>query len=78
MVTGALIYTTENGLPADKAGIVPGDVVTSLGGSKVTSANSLRAAIAKVEPGDTVTIDYTDANGASHTTQATLITGPAD
>ncbi len=75
---GALIATTEPDLPADKAGIVAGDVVTSLDGTQVTSADSLRTAIAKVNPGDTVSISYTDANGASHSTKATLITGPAD
>ena len=75
---GALVATTEPGLPADKAGIVGGDVITALNGTAVTSRDSLRAAIAKVDPGDTVSITYVDANGASHTTQATLITGPAD
>jgi S1-C subfamily serine protease len=75
---GALIVSTEPNLPADKAGIVAGDVITSLNGSQVTSADSLRSAIAKVNPGDTVTLTYTDANGTSHSTKATLITGPAD
>jgi S1-C subfamily serine protease len=75
---GALIATTEPGLPADKAGIVAGDVVTALNGTRVTSSTTLRSAIAKVNPGDTVSISYTDANGTPHTTQATLITGPAD
>jgi S1-C subfamily serine protease len=75
---GALIATTEPGLPADKAGIAAGDVITALNGSRVTSSTTLRSAIAKVNPGDTVSISYTDANGASHSTRATLITGPAD
>jgi S1-C subfamily serine protease len=75
---GALITSTEPGLPADKAGIVAGDTVTGLDGTRVTSAVTLRTAIAKVNPGDTVSITYADANGISHTSQATLITGPAD
>lgn len=75
---GALIQSTEPGLPADKAGIVAGDVITNLNGTTVTSADTLRTAIAKVKPGDTVSITYLDANGSSHQTRATLITGPAD
>lgn len=75
---GALIQSVEPGLPADKAGIVAGDVVTALNNTRVTSADSLRAAIAKVNPGDTVSVAYDDATGGSHRTNATLITGPAD
>jgi S1-C subfamily serine protease len=75
---GALITNVEPGLPAAKAGMVAGDVITGLNGSAVTSANGLRAAIAKINPGQTVSVSYVSADGTSHQTQATLITGPAD
>jgi S1-C subfamily serine protease len=75
---GALITNVEPGLPADDAGITAGDVITSLNGTKVTSADSLRTALAKVKPGDTVSISYLDSSNSSHQTKATLITGPAD
>lgn len=64
-------------MPAEAAGLVAGDVITAVDGTAVTTAEGLSAAIAAHEPGDTVTITYTDAAGAAQQATATLVEGPA-
>ena len=49
----AQIYTNS---PAAKAGIVEGDIITSLGGKTVTDLTSLKKALVSYRPGDQVTI----------------------
>ncbi|MEG0923230.1 MAG: Do family serine endopeptidase [Comamonas sp.] len=48
---GALIASVEKGGPADKAGLQPGDVITSYNGQAIVSSNDLPAAIATAQPG---------------------------
>jgi S1-C subfamily serine protease len=76
--TGATISGVVNNSAADQAGLGEGDTITALNGTAVTSADSLSTAIAAFNPGDKVTVTYTDANGQSHTATVTLGTGPAD
>jgi S1-C subfamily serine protease len=73
---GATVTTVQAGSPAESAGIVAGDVITSVGGAQVTSASTLQSAILKHKPGDHVTVTWTDAAGKQHSASATLITGP--
>ncbi|MDQ6848513.1 MAG: S1C family serine protease [Actinomycetota bacterium] len=75
---GALIGSVIAGLPADKAGIVAGDVVTKVNKTSVANYSQLRKAVAKLNPGDRAMISYTDQAGRSHRANVTLITGPAD
>lgn len=49
--SGALVVDVAPGGPADKAGLLPGDVITQFDGDKVTSVTDLLAAIRKHEPG---------------------------
>lgn len=63
--------------PAAQAGLAPGDVITSLGGSQVTSASSLTDAIFRYHPGDKVTVGWTDTAGQAHQATVTLANGPA-
>ena len=42
----------------------------------MVSTAALSAALAGYQPGDTVTIAWTDAAGTTHTAAATLIAGP--
>jgi S1-C subfamily serine protease len=65
-----------DGSPAARLGLTAGDTVTGLDGSSVRSSDELRAAVAAHEPGDTVTVDWTDTSGAAHTGAATLASGP--
>lgn len=62
--------------PAAELGLVAGDTVTAIDGTSVSTGDELRETIAAHEPGDTVTISWTDSSGASHSGTATLVEGP--
>jgi putative serine protease PepD len=51
-------------------------VITSIGGTHVSSADEVRAAINEHKPGDRVALTYTR-NGKSHTVSLTLASRPA-
>jgi Do/DeqQ family serine protease len=51
-VQGALVSQVVPGSAADKAGIVPGDIVTELNGEKIKSATELRNAVGLLRIGD--------------------------
>jgi S1-C subfamily serine protease len=74
----ATVSSLLPGGPAGQAGITRGSVITAVGGTHVTSAPSLRAALRQYQPGDQATISWTDAAGSRHTATVTLATGPAD
>jgi S1-C subfamily serine protease len=63
--------------PAAEAGLAAGDTITAIGSTPITDGNSLSEAMSDHEPGDTVSLTWTDANGQSHTTEVTLTQGPA-
>jgi S1-C subfamily serine protease len=65
------------GTPADKAGLGAGDVITQFDGTVVNTLDELKALVQAHEPGDVVSVTYTDAGGASQTAQLTLTEGPA-
>jgi S1-C subfamily serine protease len=75
---GAAIAGVTSGGPAEQAGLAAGDVVTAVGGTAVGSADDLTGALAGYEPGDTVSVSWTDTTGTTHTAQITLASGPAD
>ena len=74
-VGGSTIFP---GSPAAKAGITPGSTITKVGGSSVTSAEQIKKVLSAKDPGDRVSISWTDSSGSSHTATITLTTGPAD
>jgi putative serine protease PepD len=74
--TAARVVTVRSNTPASKAGLHTGDVITSIGGTNVSSADELRAAINERKPGDRVSVTYTR-NGKSHTVSLTLASRPA-
>lgn len=61
---------------AATAGLVAGDTVTAIDGFSTPSAAALSEAIATHEAGETVSIDWTDAQGASRTADITLGRAP--
>jgi S1-C subfamily serine protease len=75
--SGVLVSGVFAGMPADKAGITSGSVVTSVDGTSVTSATQLSSIIAKQAVGDKVTIDWTGKTGEAHSATVTLVGGPA-
>jgi len=58
--------------PADKAGMVGGDIVTSFDGHPIRQANEMTDLLAKTPTGKTVEVIYLR-DGISHTTQLTTI-----
>ncbi len=75
---GAEVISTNANSPAAGAGIEPGDVITSLNGEPVPSADELTAALAQTRPGQLVTVGWSDEYGEGHTEQVALSSGPAD
>jgi S1-C subfamily serine protease len=53
---GAVVLEVQSGSPADVAGLQEGDVITSLDGKAITSADQLGAAIQADKPGQSVKI----------------------
>jgi S1-C subfamily serine protease len=75
---GAQVISTNANSPAAGAGIEPGDIITSLGGRLVTSADTLTQLLAHTKPGELVTVGWTDEFGDAHTAEVTLGSGPAE
>lgn len=71
-ITGCVV----DGAPAQKAGLEPGDVITSLGGKKVTSSSDLTHLLVPYHPGQKVEVGWVDAEGNSHRASITLASGP--
>jgi putative serine protease PepD len=72
---GLLVESVTAGGPAATAGIVPGDVITSLGGSPATGA-ALGWLLATAKVGDVVPVEFYR-DGAVHSAQLTLVEQPA-
>jgi S1-C subfamily serine protease len=75
--TGAIVCGVFSGTPAQSAALQGGDVITSVDGKGVSNANSLIAVTADYHPGQSLTVRYVDASGATHSATLTLIGGPA-
>jgi len=75
---GASVAGVLDGTPAAEAGLAAGDVITSVGGVAVTSADSLATALHRHRPADSVRLRWTDTSGQSHRASVVLTRGPAD
>ena len=64
------------GKPADVAGLVVGDVITSLNGVPIDSRSDVRQTVLTLVPGEAVPIGWTDTNGVAQTGTITPISGP--
>jgi len=74
--SGALIIGDLCSTPADKAGIIPGDVITAVGSSKVTSPEELTKVMLAFKPGNSVDVTWTDVSGGVHHSTMVLIEAP--
>ncbi len=74
--TGALISGIVAQSGAASTALAAGDTITAVDGTAVTS-DSLSALIKSHAIGDTITVAYTDASGASQQVAVTLTAGPA-
>ena len=75
--SGARVVGVLSGTPAATAGLATGDVITSVGGTTVTSASSLTKVMEKYHPGNTVKVVWTTASGQTQSATVTLASGPA-
>jgi S1-C subfamily serine protease len=75
--SGATVANVVSGGAASKAGIVKGDVITSINGTTIGSTSSVSQALIPLHPGDAVPISWTTTSGHQVTASATLETGPA-
>jgi len=73
---GARVVSVRSATPAAKAGLHAGDVITSLGGTRISSSDDLRSAINARKPGDHVSVTFLR-NGARHTVSLTLGSRPS-
>ena len=77
IAAGALILGVLCDTAATSAGMVPGDVITSVAGQPITTPNSLTGITAKYHPNDIVSVIWVSLNGVEHTTRMMLGPGPA-
>ncbi|MFJ4363521.1 S1C family serine protease [Streptomyces chartreusis] len=56
---GVAVVEVEEGGAADEAGLQPGDIITRLGDTDITTITSLSEALADEKPGDRTTVTYT-------------------
>ncbi|ANP73390.1 S1C family serine protease [Cryobacterium arcticum] len=75
--TGAGVAGVIADTPAATIGLAAGDTITAVDGTAVATATALSELLAAHSPGDTVTIDWVDASGVTHSAAAALIAGPA-
>ena len=72
MNSGALICSVAQGAPAAVSGLAGGDVITSVNGSAVSTADGLTNLMSASKPGSKLSVVYVDENGGRHTTTVTL------
>jgi S1-C subfamily serine protease len=77
IAAGALILGVLCDTAAASAGMVPGDVITSVAGQPVTTPDSLTTITARYHPNDVVSVIWVSLNGVEHTTRMMLGAGPA-
>lgn len=68
---GVTIQEVVSGSPADEAGLLAGDIVTSVNGEALDSAQALVDAVGALTPGDVVSLDYTR-EGEAQSAEVTL------
>ncbi len=74
----AVVSDVTAGTPAAKAGITAGSTLTGIGDTKVSSQAEIAAALAGLNPGDTVKVTWTDSSGETHSAQVTLAASPVN
>jgi S1-C subfamily serine protease len=75
--SGVAIAGTVAGTPAQKAGLVAGDVITSINGQSATTGSELQTILQTMKPGATIHVDYLNVNGKASSVNVVLAAGPA-
>ncbi len=74
--SGALILGVLCGTPASADGMAPGDVITRVNGTTVTSPATLKTTLMQLRPGNQVTVSWTAVTGQQVTKTITLAAAP--
>jgi S1-C subfamily serine protease len=69
---GTYINQVVHGTPAAKAGLVAGELITSVDGQSTPTQSDLSSVLAGLKPGQTVTVRVTRADGTTGSVQLTL------
>jgi putative serine protease PepD len=69
---GVYIQSITSGGPADKAGLVPGDVIQSVNGSSTATVDDFTSVVSELKPGTTVAISVETQQGTRKTVQLKL------
>jgi S1-C subfamily serine protease len=69
---GTGVVRVTGGGPADKAGIRPGDMITSINGTPTSTPSALAEVLAGFKPGATVKVAVTRPDGGGQTVEVTL------
>jgi S1-C subfamily serine protease len=77
VAAGALIVGVLCNSAAQSAGMVPGDVITSVSRQPITTPGSLTTITGTYHPGDVVSVLWVSRDGIEHTTKMQLGDGPA-
>jgi S1-C subfamily serine protease len=64
---GVLVQSVTSGGPAAKAGLVPGDVITSVNGHRTATVDELTSVISELKPGTKVSLAIVTQRGAHKT-----------
>jgi S1-C subfamily serine protease len=74
--SGTLVIGTICNSPATAAGLTAGSVITGVNGQTVSSPQSLSVIMAKLHPGDTVSVTWVTPSGQHKTANLALTAGP--
>jgi S1-C subfamily serine protease len=74
--SGALIDGTICGSPAAAAGLTGGSVITAVNGKPAVSPAAVTAILARLRPGDTITVSWVSPSGRHATSSLRLLAGP--
>jgi Do/DeqQ family serine protease len=69
---GVLVASVEDASPADKAGLIAGDIVTAINGTAVRTDDALKNTIAAIKPGSSVDLDIIHKDGKTASIKAKL------
>jgi S1-C subfamily serine protease len=70
--SGALICAVPNNTPAQQVGMQQGDVITSVNGTAITSADGLTNDLANAQVGQKFSFTYVDPSGTKQTVSVTM------
>ena len=75
-VVGAYVLRVASGSPADRAGIVVGETITTVDGRRIVSYTALTLALLRHHAGETVTLGWVDESGNTGKTRVKTVAGP--